>query len=273
VTSDEAGVPGGAPEAGDGAGSGGAGGAGGQRDLLAEVAVLRRRARSVRHADWFPLVVVGVLTCASIPFYQQPGPPAGGPANGFIVGTQPGLSLPFLGGSGLVRGYLGYYWAAALAGGLVLTLLWYRWHARRVGLQTPSGGYLVTMVVLAGLAIGIPLLSQVHSPHSLRFLGHLRALWPGDLVMRGTFPFVIIAVGLLVLAWAERSRALTVTAAIYAGVSVVASLYDISNLTARLGWILAPPQQSLPNVLLPGLILLITGTAAFAVQRRRQALA
>jgi DNA-binding transcriptional ArsR family regulator len=37
-------------------------------------------------------------------------------------------------------------------------------------------------------------------------------LWPGDLVIRGTFPFVIIAVGLWALAWAERSRALAVIA-------------------------------------------------------------
>jgi hypothetical protein len=236
--------------------------------LLAEVATLRRRARAARHAYWFPLLLFGLLTCASIPFYQQPGYPAGGPG-GFVTGSaRPGLSLPILGGrSPLVQGYLGYYWAAALAAGLLLTLLWYRWHARQVGLQTPSRAYLVTMVVLAGLAIAIPPLSQMRSPRSLRFLHNLQVLWPGDLVIRGTFPFVIIAVGLLVLAWAERSRALAATAAVYTAASLLASLYDVSNLTARLGW--NPAEQSLPNVLLPGLVLLAAGAIALAMRRRR----
>jgi hypothetical protein len=37
-------------------------------DLLGEMRVLRRRARAARHAYWFPLVLFGVLTCASVPF-------------------------------------------------------------------------------------------------------------------------------------------------------------------------------------------------------------
>jgi hypothetical protein len=32
--------------------------------------------------------------------------------------------------------YLGWYWAAALAGGYLLTVLWYRRHARRAGVRT-----------------------------------------------------------------------------------------------------------------------------------------
>ncbi len=243
---------------------------GSQPELLGEMKALRRRARVARHAYWFPLVLFGVLTCASVPFYIQPAfrqVPAG---SGIFVraSSATGPWLPFLGGSpGLVQSYLAYYWIVALLGGLVLTQLWYWWHARRIGLQTPARGYLLITTVLTVLAVVIPPLSQVRSPHWLRFMHRLQVLWPGDLVIRGTFPFLIIAVGLLALAWAERSRALTVTAVVYTGAALLASLYDVSNITYRLGWNPPPSGQSLPSVLLPALVLLVAGAGAFAVQR------
>jgi hypothetical protein len=241
-----------------------------EASLLAEMKALRRRARTERHAYWFPLVLFGLLTCASVPFYVLPAEPDA--STGAAAG---GPSLPVLGGyTGFpVRGYLGYYWLAALIGGLVLTLLWYRRNARRVGLATPARGYLVTTAVLTVLALVIPLLSQVRSPHWLSWLQHLGVLWPGDLVVRGTFPFVIIAAGLWVLAWAERSRALTLIAAVYTATALLASLYDIENVLFRLGWNPAGNDwrlTSLPNVLLPALVLLAAGAGAFAVQRRHR---
>jgi hypothetical protein len=266
VAEDQAGMPG--NEAGPGPAS--------PSDLLGEMTALRRQARAARHGYWFPLLLFGLLACLSVPFYLQPAVAAAGGGPGAMVSANgaAGPPLPFLGGSSpLVSGYLGYYWIAALLGGLLLTLLWYWRHARRIGLQTPSRGYLVTTAIIVGLAIVIPPLSQVSSPHSLRFLHRLQVLWPGDLVVRGTFPFLIIAVGLLVLSWAERSRALAVTAVVYTGASLLASLYDVSNLTGRLGWNLPAGAQSLPNVLLPGLVLLIAGAGAFAMQRRRRATA
>jgi hypothetical protein len=41
--------------------------------LLGEMAALRRRTRTARHAYWFPLVLFGLLTCLSAPFYVQWG--------------------------------------------------------------------------------------------------------------------------------------------------------------------------------------------------------
>jgi len=238
--------------------------AGGRADLLAEMRALRRRARTERHAYWFPLVLFGLLTCASIPFYVLPARPPGSTAA--VSGAPP---LPALGGYAgfTVQRYLGYYWLAALLGGLLLTLLWYRWNARRVGLATPARGYLLTTAALTALALVIPPLSQLRSP---RWLQHLQVLWPGDLVLRGTFPFVIIAAGLWVLAWAERSRALALIAAVYTGTALLASLYNIENVLFRLGWNPSGNDwslTSLPNVLLPAFVLLATGAGAFAVQR------
>ena len=99
---------------------------------------------------------------------------------------------------------------------------------------------------------------------------------PGDLIIRGTLPFLIIAAGLWTLARAERSRALLAVAAIYTGTALLASLYNIENVLFRLGWNPSPGQwqlTSLPNVLLPALVLLAAGTAAFVVQRRTRRMA
>ncbi len=243
----------------------------GQADLLGEMTALRRRARAARHAYWFPLVLFGLLTCASVPFYIMPSIPA----RSTIGVIRRGRGLSVLGGlpGTVVQRYLGYYWLAALLAGLLLTLLWYRRSARRVGLQTPARGYLITVAVLMVLALAIPPLSRVRSPHWLSWLQHLQVLWPGDLVIRGTFPLLIIAAGLWALAWAERSPALAVIAAVYAGTALLASLYDIENVLFRLGW--NPSGRdwtltSLPNVLLPALVLLAAGAGAFAVQRRHR---
>ncbi len=221
-------------------------------DLLDSLGRLRRDARAARHAYWFPLVLFGVLTCAAVPFYVRPET-----TGGFAIFVRPGPRqyLQVLGGlpGFYVRNNLGYYWLAALVGGLALTLLWYRRHARRIGLRTPSRGYLITMAVLTGLALVVPLVAEL----------------PGDLTVRGTFAFLIIAAGLCVLAWAERSRALAVIAAIYAGTAVLASLYDIENVFP-IGW---NPSPDLPNVLLPALVLLGGGAAAAVGQRRRRSAA
>jgi len=235
--------------------------------LLSEMRLLRRRTRADRHAYWFPLVLFGVLICASAPLYlQRPIPAHAG--FGQVI-TAAGPSAPLLSDFNglLLNSYLPYYWLTALVVGLLLTLLWYRRHARQVGLATPARGYLITGAVVTLLAILVPPLSNVPALH------WLHVLWPGDLFIRGTFPFLIIGAALCVLAWAERSVGLAATAVIYTGAALLASLYDIENVLFRLGW--SPNADGgrlagLPGVLLPALILLAAGVGAFAVQRPRQ---
>jgi hypothetical protein len=244
---------------------------GGDTGMLGEMRALRRRTRAARHAYWFPLALLAVLTCASAPFYIHRMVPG---AHGAVATG--GLALPILGGmsGGLTQKYLGYYWLASLLVGLLLTLLWYRWNARRVGLATPARGYVVTVTMLTVLALAIPPLSWVRSPHWLSWLRYLGALWPpGDVIIRGTFPFVIIAVGLWVLAWAERSRALAVIAAAYTCTALLASLYDMQNVLFRLGWNPSPSEwglMPLANLALPALVLLVAAAGAFAAQWRHR---
>jgi hypothetical protein len=215
-------------------------------ELLGEVRAIRRKARLTRHAYWFPLVLFGLLTLASIPFYvQSTGPGLTATSNPLVrfLGNLGGFGGP------AVSSAVAYYWVAAILLGVAATAVWYRWRGDRVGLRTPARGYLIAGVVLLALGMLIPVL-------------------PGDLVIRGTFPFVLIALGLCVLAWAERSVALMVIAICYLGLSLVASLYDIVNLLYRMGWNLSPSASLLPNVVLPALLLLLCGLGAWLVQRQ-----
>ena len=232
--------------------------------LLGQARTVRRQARRARHAYWFPLVLFGLLSCASVPFYLRSFPPASGSFLSRYRGPA-FLQSQYLGGFGFMTGVgAAYYWLAAILIGLGATAVWYRVRGNRVGLRTPSRGFVITGLVLLALALLIPVLATRAGA------GPLTILMPGDLLVRGTFPPVLIGIGLCVLAWAERSIALTVIAAAYLALSLVASLYDIENVFYDLGWNLNPTDSGLPNVALPALVLLLSGAGAWVVQRRRR---
>ncbi len=252
---------GGSADSGE-AGGGGRGGSADPGELLGEVRAIRRRARLARHAYWFPLVLFGLLTCASVPFYLNQFP------RGTATYSRPPgpafLQSFYLGGVGPTsfRG-TAYYWLGALLLGVAATVIWYRWRGNRVGLRTPARGYLITGLVIVALALLLPVIAQhVHG---------VRLFTPGvpaDLVLRGTFPFVLIGVGLCFLAWAERSVGLAAIAAGYLALALVASLYDTENVFSNwFGVSLTPAASELPNVLLPGLVLLLSGVGAWVGQR------
>ncbi len=232
--------------------------------LLADLTQMRRQARTARHAYWFPLLLFGLLTCGAAPLYVMAASLSA--SGGFAAGPGPFL----LGGAPIGTGsfYIGWYWAVALVGGYLLTLLWYRRHAGRAGVWTPARGYLITGVVLTVLALAIPPLT--------RWLHPLGLLWLpfGDVWIRGTLAFLIIAIGLWVLARAERSRALAAIALVYTGAALLSSLYNVENIVFRLGWnprsAFAWQLTALPNVLLPAAILLVAGCGAFIAQRTRR---
>jgi hypothetical protein len=210
----------------------------------------------------------GLLTCGAAPLYVA----AAGPwdlSGAYATERAPLLLNGFLpGGDGF---YIGWYWAAALAGGYLLTVAWYRWHARRAGVATPARGYLITGVVLTVLVLVIPPLTMVVPALSWIWLPF------GDVWIRGTLAFLIIAAGLWMLARAERSRALAVIALVYTGAALLSSLYNVENIVFRLGWnprgTFAWQLTALPNVLLPAVILLVAGCVAFLVQRGGKATA
>jgi hypothetical protein len=214
-----------------------------------------------------------------VPFYIQQFPsghatyssPSGPPGPAF-------LQSPYLGGFAFTsyRG-IAFYWLGALLLGIVTTVIWYRWRGNRVGLRTPARGYLIAGLIIIALTLLIPLVGLGVSTESrgsgLGGVVGMVMFMPGDLVVRGTFPLVLIGLGLCVLAWAERSVGLTVIAVAYLGLALLASLYDIENVFYNwFGWYLNATESSLPNVLLPALVLLLSGAGAFVVQRRQRPL-
>jgi hypothetical protein len=235
-------------------------------ELLSDLDRLRRQARTARHAYWFPLVLFGLLICASVPFYVSGAIP---PATGVAVmraSAPPSLlggEMP--GNNGIL---LGWYWAVALIAGYLLTYAWYRRHTRRVGLRTPARAVTIAGIVMAALAFLGPMLVA-----NLSFPYPPVGLPVGDLWVRGTFAFLIAAAGLWLLAWAERSRALAVITLAYTGAALLASLYNVENLRYRLGWnpgygSAGARLATLPNVLLPALVLLVAGAGAFLLRPR-----
>lgn len=188
--------------------------------LLGAAKAARRQARRARHAYWFPLVLFGLLTCAAVPFYIERFPAR----SGAYTTSSPWFLRTYLGGSDpFMSGNVAYYWLGAILAGLAATAVWYRLRGDRIGLRTPSRGFVITGLVLLVLALVIPVLAD-----------HASDLFP-DLLVRGTFPLVLIGLGLCVLAW------------------------DIG-----------PAASGLPNVVLPALVLLLSGASAWVVQRQRR---
>jgi hypothetical protein len=241
-------------------------------ELLSELAVLRRRARTARRAYWFPLALFGLIGCGAIPFYLATSRSAGH-ANGVFStsGSVPALPVNSLVGAGppgtpLGSLLLGFYWLLALIGGFLLMLAWYRRHARQAGVTSAARSAALTGIILTVLALVLWPVSQVARP------GWLDLLFPWFLTIHGMFPFLIIAVSLCVLARAERSWGLAAAAVLFLAATVVACSYNVENVIARLGYFSGAAWFGvLPNLALPVAVLLLSAAAAGGARRWRLA--
>lgn len=228
--------------------------------LLAGVAALRRDVRRDRHAYWLPLVLFGVLALASAPLYVDPlGPDVLRAGNGSGV-------LTALGGDLLAHSAaIGWFWLAALIGGYLASLWWYRRHALRVGLETPTRAYRKAGVigVLVGLALG-PVLYWLQVDAWDPVAGVARVVFRPvySLLVLGLIPLAVVAIGLLVLARLERSRLLAGTAVVLLVTLLLGPVY-VNTLYV------ASAYGYLPVVIVPALVLLAGGLAGHARRGRR----
>ena len=229
--------------------------------LIGEMTALRDRAAAAARGYWLPLLLFGVLICGSLPFYERlpglTGPPPPQPCEGIV--NHP-CHLPAAAAHGtVVVTALGYYWQIAIPAGVLLTVLWYRWRGNRVGLRTPARGFLITGLVLGEAVLLVPLLAGQSNSPTLHRLMH-------DTHQAG--PLVIIAALLWVLAWAERSPALTVIVAIYLVTALVVTQFTNGGLAGGDTGAadLAMSQLRLLG-LLPALVLLAAGAGAWLAQR------
>ena len=227
------------------------------QELLDTAHKVASRTRRARQAYWFPLLVFGTIAAAASPFYRLT-PPSTGLWNAATQPTRLFVGGYYLPGNGRAADL---YWLIAMALGYSTVVLFYRLRARRTGVAGRVWPYAAVGLGLLALLV----LTGSEVPPAI----NLSRLLPLEAMSRDLAPLLIIALGLAVLAWSERSAALAWFAAFYLALAVVANLYDMQNVFYRVGW-LSPDQYAyanLPNLLVPALTLLLGG-GLFALRAR-----
>lgn len=232
-------------------------------------------AASVRHRQWMPVLLAGLIITGAVPLSTWfSGLTFGWHTvkgwGGYYVlgGIAQSATFPSPGGFYLLDNvpysgaqfYLGWYWAVALAGGYLVTVLWYR-------RSTRGRALLASAAVVAALALALPFLARV-----------LPALWLHPLWIHGIPALLVIGVALAAAAWQERTRGSALVCAGYAALALPAGWLITLDVDPMLRWLLpAGPGSGWPGVLLrnpltalllPGLLLVTAGLAGLVRWRR-----
>jgi hypothetical protein len=224
-----------------------------------DVRRLRAAARRDRQAWPLALVVLGLVVVGATPFYVF------GSAQRFSLQVSETLGpLANIGAPHAPLGqWAGLYWVVALVAVILLIAVVYRRAAARRGIAGP-----LWPVVTAGLAM---LVALVLLTPRITYLLHGPSVAPlstaalpatSTLYFRGLTPLLVIALVVVVLAWTERSVPLAIIAVVYLASALVANLYDLQNIGFQANVTFPGRYDELPNLLLPGAVLLVTGTVA-----------
>jgi hypothetical protein len=154
------------------------------------------------------------------------------------------------------------FWVIALPAAYLAIATGYRLRAKRRGVASRPAPYVVVgIALLLTLVITSPgVAALLHLPHWVAILSAT-----GDASVRGLEPLLTLALGLFALAFIERSRTLLAFAGVFLAVALFADLYDIENLTRRIGLGL---QGQEVNVIVAGGFLL-AGGLGFGLARLR----
>jgi hypothetical protein len=231
------------------------------REVLASLGALTREVRAAQRATWFPLLIFGVFTLGGILVsrftfrsYETTCP------------TPPGSDNSGPQACTMVKQGSMLYWMIGLAVAYTVITIFYVRRARSRGVGTPIRPYVITGLVLAGLAAATALWvtrQGVPAPgENLNFWGlHLEVTSaPAQFLERLSGAAAGIGLPLLVLSWVERSRALLMFALGYLVIELV---------PVRLGsmGLMGTPWMSLPQLAVPGMYLLL-GAYGFARAQR-----
>jgi hypothetical protein len=221
------------------------------RRLLASTRELAQRVHRAQRATWFPLLVLAAVTFASIPVVRY----------GHYVLTCRAVAPA--GRVCIVHTTAAFvYWPIALVLAYVAIAAFYIHRSRARGVGTRVRPYVTAGIIIA-VVLTCASLWAVHHPPD----GGFAFLWlhgPQSLSLffRLASPSGAIGLALLVLAWAERNRALLVLTLGYLVIVLVPITF---------GWVIHPippsPWAFLPRVVIQGSVLLLGGIGFALAQR------
>ncbi len=208
------------------------------RGLLSDARKLARRVRREQRATWFPLLIFAALTFASIPVRRYSG-------HHLVCVAVPRVCTVYSDAEFV-------YWPIALVLAYVLIAAFYIRRSRARGVGTRVRPYAIAGIIVAVVLTGMALW-EIHNPPAGRSL-----LGVTGLPYRLASPGAAIGLALLVLAWAERNRALFVLALAYLVAVLVPLTFGPDHYN--------PPWYSYPAVLQGSVLLL--GAIGFALAQR-----
>ena len=207
------------------------------RRLLANARRLAERVRRQQRATWFPLLVLAALTFASIPVRRSSG-------HQLHCVVVPRVCTVYSDADFV-------YWPIALVLAYVAIAAFYILRSRARGVGTRVRPYAIAGIIVAVALTGLALW-ELHNPQAGNPIGlH-------GLPYRLASPGAAIGLALLVLAWAERNRALVLLTLVY----LAAVLEPITFGGVRFD----PPWYSYPAVF-QGTVLLLGGIGFALAQR------
>lgn len=237
-------------------------------DLLGEIEGVRRRTRRATAGAAVPLALLGLLVAAAAPVYGVASdsnthfPDEGEMGMGFVTyGGRPSLldRLLWVHSTSTRHWSIGVYWLVAAPLVFAAIALYYRRRAARTGLSVDGGRVAVAGAAMFGSLVAV-MAFGAFSDYGWGFDEGLRA---GDLVS----PFLVVAVGVFVLARVERSLLTAV-----GGVAYVAAL--VFGQWATFGSLANPEWRGAfawsPMICYLGLVLLLTAGVQGLVQRARR---
>jgi hypothetical protein len=220
-----------------------------------------------RDGSWFALVVFGLVVLIATYFYRYPGQSASSLGchsygDGFTCSSVSvtrgvfgsGLGSPTFPPIDHVSPWATTYWVVSIFLGITAVVGFYWIRAR-------SSGVAGRIWPFATAGIGVLVLAVASR-------GWITFKIPSDFWLRGMQSLLVIAIGLIALAITERSRAFLLYVTGFLGLALLSCLYDVNNLFVRLGigtW--NGNTEALPNLILPGIYLLIGGLAFFFLRR------
>jgi hypothetical protein len=204
------------------------------RRLLSSTHELAQRVRKEQRATWFPLLVFAAVTFAAIPVLRYSGRHLGP-----CAATGPGLKV-----CTVYPNAQFVYWPIALVLAYVAIAAFYIHRSRARGIETRVRPYAIAGIIVAVTLAGAALwLVHVAPSASVRHLMGLSGFG------RGLASEVPIGLALLVLAWAERNRALLLLTLAYLAVVLLPITFRIP----------IPSWNLMPQLVAGGSVLLLGG--------------